>query len=383
MWSWIRRDITPVGVEVDGSGVRLAQFEFRRGRPPTLKLLHRALPPGSQSADPSEHRARSIATLRRMLADGGFSGRRVVASVPDSLVHLRTIRLPVGQAPPIDEAVRREARPLLPFELEQLHLQYIEAGQTRYGLERRHEVIVAASRRDEVDRFLGEFDAAGLDVVGLDLGPCAAYRAARCAYADEREVHALLSLGAASSHVVIGKGSQVRFMKRIAVGTVLLGEVVSRRLGIDPEDAAQLRRRLAAGSGADSDRQSIRRAFAQACRPTLEALVGEVSACLRYYGVAFRGRPPARLLVSGAEAGDAQLATMLKSVVSTPVAIADPLAGFPLPAGRPEQNACEWTTALGLALKSASPAIVPAVPSTLHPETDSDSVAPAAIASAA
>ena len=28
MWPWTRRDITPVGMDIDGSAVRLAQIEF-------------------------------------------------------------------------------------------------------------------------------------------------------------------------------------------------------------------------------------------------------------------------------------------------------------------------------------------------------------------
>ena len=55
---------------------------------------------------------------------------------------------------------------------------------------------------------------------------------------DEREIHANLEIGRLASHVVIGKGAQVRFIKRIAVGADHLADAVSRRLGIPREDAA-------------------------------------------------------------------------------------------------------------------------------------------------
>ena len=357
MWPWTGRQITPVGVEIDGPAVRLAQVEFRNNRPPEVRLLSRALPGQEQLGDEPQRLTIAIGLLRRMLADGGFVGRRIVASLPDHLVHLRTLRLVSGRSISLDAAVRLEARTLFSFPPEQLQLHYIEAGRTRFGAESRDEVIVAASPRDELDRLLVGFDRAGLDVAGLDLAPCAAYRACRRSSSDEREIQALLELGPLASHVIIGKAGQVRFLKRIAVGSSHLSEAVSRRLGISREDAARIRRRLFLDDPQGPDRQAIRRAAVQSCRSLLETLAAEVSACLRYYGVSFRGRAIERLLISGQDATDPHLGAMLSAALAVPVQIANPLAGMDLSRTSTSGDVSEWSAALGLAIRSA---IIPA-----------------------
>jgi type IV pilus assembly protein PilM len=292
-----------------------------------------------------------------MLVEGGFEGRRVITCLPDQLVHLKTLRLPPGRSDPLNESVRREAQVLFPFDLNEARLQYLDAGQTRYGTDVRDEVIVAASGKREVDAFLRELDAAGLDVSALDLSACAAYRAAQWPCSDDREIHAVLHLGETVSHVILGKGEHLRFLKRISIGTADMNSAVSRRLGIDAGDAAQVRRRVTGGADAvASDRDAIRRTVWQACRATLETLAADVSVCLRYYGVSFRGRRPERLVVSGPEAGNRQLCSILSSVGLPQIQGASPLAGFDhLGAPSAESGSDsggEWSVAAGLALKS-------------------------------
>ena len=358
MWPWTRREITPVGLEIGGAGIRLVQVRFRAGDRPTATLSHR--PPSSDLPGEGTARIHTAARIAcRMLAEAGFEGRRIVACLPDHLVHLKTLRLPPGRSESLDESVRREAQVLFPFDLKEARLQYLDAGQTRYGAEVRDEVIVAASGKREMDAFLLELDGAGLDVSALDLTPCAAYRAARWPCRDDREIHAVLHLGETASHLILGKGEHLRFLKRISIGTQDLNQAVSRRLGIDAGDAAQVRLRVAGGTG---DRDAICRTVWQACRATLETLAAEVSVCLRYYGVSFRGRRPERLVVSGPEAGNRQLCSILSSVALPQVQGASPLCGFehlgPLVTHNGSDLGGEWSVAAGLALKSvARPAL--------------------------
>lgn len=383
MWPWTRRELTPVGLEIDGTGVRLVQVRFRAGDRPAVRVSHRLVPTCQPSHDPLAPVRAAARAARRLLSDGGFSGRRVVTCLPDQLVHLKTLRLPPGCSKNLDQSVRREARVLFPFDIEAARLQHIEAGQTRYGTDVREEVIVAASVKREVDAFLLELNRAGLDVVALDLAPCAAYHAAQWGSAETREVHAVLHVGETSSHVAVGRGDSIRFLKRVSIGTEHLNSEVSRRLGIDTHDAAQVRRRVASAvAPPPGDRDTIRRPVWQACRSTLEALAGEVSICLRYYGVAFRGRRPECLLLSGPESGNQQLRSILSSAVSMPTDAVRPFASFELAAGvclEGGEPAGEWGVAAGLALKAAArPAqLIPAPTNAIACDVQGTSAAPA------
>ena len=381
MWPWTRQEVTPVGLEIDGTGIRLVQVRFRAGDRPTVTALHRSVPACEASHDWAADVRTAARAARRLLSDGGFTGRRVITCLPDRLVHLKTLRLPPGRSGQLDDSIQNEARVLFPFDVNDARLQYLDAGQTRYGADVRDEVIVAASVKHEVDTFLLELDRAGLDVTALDLRPCAAYRAAQWDGADNRAIHAVLHMGETSSYVTVGKGDRIRFLKRISIGTEHLNSEVSRRLGIDGHDAAQVRRRVADGvAPMPGDRDAIRRPVWQACRSTLEALAAEVSVCLRYYCVSFRGRRPECLLLSGPEAANQQLRSILSSAVLmrtdaiTPFASLDLAVGVTCSASEAARTG-EWSVAAGLALKSAR-----RPPSVTTPCVDpvTEAVAPAA-----
>jgi hypothetical protein len=81
-------------------------------------------------------------------------------------------------------------------------------------------------------------------------------------------------------------------------------------------------------------------------------LAHEVSLCLRYYSVTFRGQRPARVRLLGGEANDRGLRDALATSLVVPVEIYEPLQGIDheLPV-TPGQPLCEWGVAFGAAMR--------------------------------
>ena len=363
-----RPEVLPAGLAIGAGEVRLAQLSSRQARLPWVALAHRPLPTAARPAGRADSidLIRAAAELaRQMLDDGQVLGRRVVAALPDAIVHIRTLRVAATDSReiPSRDLLRREASLLFPFDLAQARLQFIHAGLTRHGTELWHEVIAAASLARQIESFVGELDRVGLEVESVDLAPSAMYRGLAWHCEDPAAVHAIVHVGEQNTHVVIGAGSAVRFIKSLAPGgAASLNDAVSRRLGITAEEAAQLRARLnhpAATVAGAVDREPVRKAVWQACRAEVETLAGEVALCLRYYRVAFRGAQPQRLTLTGPEAANPQLRSML-AVTGLTVEAANPFDGFDLssasPAHLPAHSTAQWALPMGLALRSLSKA---------------------------
>jgi type IV pilus assembly protein PilM len=98
----------------------------------------------------------------------------------------------------------------------------------------------------------------------------------------------------------------------------------------------------------DQQDPEIARGIAEATRPVIDKLTNEVSMCVRYYSVAFRGQPLKRMIVAGGEA-TAALAERLGTQLDIKSELGDPLRAFEsasLPGRR-----CQWDVALGLAMR--------------------------------
>jgi hypothetical protein len=87
----------------------------------------------------------------------------------------------------------------------------------------------------------------------------------------------------------------------------------------------------------------------------MEELGREISLCLRYYSVTFRGHRPTKLRLVGGEACDPQLQSLLNSALVIPVEIGRPLYSVNTSRMKPSDRRgamCEWALALGLSLRT-------------------------------
>jgi hypothetical protein len=86
----------------------------------------------------------------------------------------------------------------------------------------------------------------------------------------------------------------------------------------------------------------------------MEQLARELSLCLRYYSVTFRGQRPSRVRLIGGEAVDPQLHLILGAGLTVPVESGRPLHNVNTSNMRPSDRRgymSEWTVAFGLSLK--------------------------------
>jgi len=104
---------------------------------------------------------------------------------------------------------------------------------------------------------------------------------------------------------------------------------------------------------------STRQVMVDAVSAVAEDLAKEVSLCLRYYTVTFRGRRVERAVFAGGGAYEDILLNVLKRRLAVEIEVAQPLRGFDLSGARTNVHFnssgrglfCEWAVAVGLSLK--------------------------------
>lgn len=354
--------ILPIGLDLGHDSVKLLQLELRDGRLAVRAAARQGLDPAlwekANSTEDDRRRAvaAAAAAVRALVRGEGFSGRAVVASVPRELLHIKNVRIPITIGGDVAAAVAAEAKATLAFDVDQAKVRYLSAGQVRQGNDVRQEVIALAAKSDDLDGFLEQLAPARVRVESLDAEPCALFRGwAFFAPPDEREeLQVLVEVGLRRTQVVIGRENMISFIKTIETGGLALHAAVSRKLGISLEEARALRRRVAEELSERSPRDSVRRAVIDAGRSTLADLARDVSLCLRYHAVTFRGQRPHRVRLLGGEAFDPQLQAALSAALALPVQVGRISAELDTSTMSPADlrgGLSDWAVALGLALK--------------------------------
>ena len=310
-----------------------------------------------------------IEQLRGAFAAGGFTGRRCVVSLPRTEIRIQSVRLPRMPEQELRQAAMWEASQRFGFDRNAMEVDIIRTGAELQGGESREEVLLIAVPHEVINAWIEPVIAAGLRPVALETHCTALARTFsrhEKGTASQPEVRVVVDVGASGSTVMILRGDQIAFCKPIAIGGADFDRAVAQHLQIDVAAARELRaERMAAtagpgSEGVDTD-PSIERAEYDAVRPLLGTFAKEVVLCTRYYGVTFRGHPPARLILTGGDGLEARLGEILQEQCKIPASHDDDGSALDRLATRirkilqrPSGPSASWAVAAGLSLRGLS-----------------------------
>ena len=387
----------PIGIDYGSCGVKMLQVREKAGRIHVVgaSRIEVALPtppeeptePGAEPGEPAAAAAAANETtslaqqIRAAYSAGGFSGARCVISLARDDVHLQSIRLPKMPDDELRQTALWEASQRFGLDRNAMEVDFIRTGATLQSGENREEVILIAASHAAIGARVEPVLAAGLRPIAVDTAFAALVRTF-CRQArresDRASVRAVVDVGESGATVLIVRGDQVAFCKPVAIGGRHFNMAVAEHLQMEVPQAAELRASRIAGErdqkadkptgasneSAASDEEHIDmdpatdRAVYEAVRPLMGDLVKEITLCLRYYGVTFRGHPPEHIILTGGDGLEPRLSDVLANTCKAPVVFDDPastlassLPGIRTCMNRTPGPGAAWSVALGLSLR--------------------------------
>jgi type IV pilus assembly protein PilM len=351
MVSWMNlKRHGPIGVDLGHSSIKLVQLNGDRTE--VLDAARWDLPAG-QIVNEERRQQQLTDALRQMREGRRFRGRDAVLCLGSPELFVQNIRVAKGPAEGLERSVRTEAESRLPFPVNEAELRYLEAADVRHGETLKRELILLACQKTIVEQTVTIAQAAGLRPVAIDVEPTALLRCYHKQFRrDEDRVQGVMyiHMGASSTIIVIAQGNVPLFVKYIAIAGQQLDEAVARHLKMDLAQAAALRRNCG-DRRADQQDPEIVRSLSESVRPVVERWANELSLCLRYYSVTFRGQPLARAILSGGEA-TAALCEMAGGRLGLRCELGEPLRAFDQPQSTGRKT--QWDLATGLALREVT-----------------------------
>jgi len=320
-----------------------------------------------EACDAREQEKAVVTAIRRVLADGQFRGRNVVSALPIDKIRITSLRLAEAEMDQADKILRKEAADRFGLDPAKDAIDYLLAGSVRQGDEVKNEYILFAVDNEIVNAHIQLLEEAGLTPTAIDAPFCALFRTFERTMRrqeDRERTIIFIDIGHRYTTVVFGRGGEICFVKQIAIGMAQFDDEVASALGLAAPEAESFRLRLQKEDSLDA---ATRRLVVDALNVTSEQLAGEVSLCLRYYTVTFRGKRVERAVVAGGGAYEQVLRDVLRRQLSVEVEVAEPLRGFELERDRIDNEGAngfaDLALAVGLSLKGWEPPL--AVPTAL------------------
>jgi type IV pilus assembly protein PilM len=402
--SWFSSNANPIGVDFGSDGLRMAQVESVNGEY-RLVAAARADVPSLVRNDPNAKLTFFAETVRELLGQGNFRGRKAVLSLPASVMTIQHLRVPRMDEAALKQALPWESRGRLPYDPSHALLRHQVAGEVFADGEQKLEVILMAAQREWVNQFLAAAAKARLDVVGMNVEPKALVECFGHVYrrkSDSEMVNLFVDIGCGATRAIIAKGADIMFARSIPIGGDHMTRAVASASKGTFEDAKILRIKLChAQAMADAARvapasppsadtasesatetngatgivpnaeQSVSADSARvdaACREPLERLVQELQLCRRYHESTFPSLHVGRLVFVGGEARQRSLCQQIAQAMDLAATVGDPMVRM----GRTTEVGADsgidrrlpqpdWAVALGLTMgPQGAPATVQA-----------------------
>jgi type IV pilus assembly protein PilM len=379
-WCLKNRGLRPIGLDIGHGSIKMIQLLIDDGHMSVVAADEIRIETDT-NGDEQARRIAVVSAMKRMLAQGHFRGKDVVSCLPSGKLKITSVRLAETDADTLEQSVRKEAAQRFGLDPERDAMDYLIAGSVRQGDEIKNELILFATSSETIKDHIEMLEEVGLRPVAIDPIPCALFRSfgrSLRRQEDRERTVVFVDIGSRFTTVVFGSAGQISLVKQIQIGGERFVREVAAKLGVSTGEAEMLRKSLhdeknaplikpeasvsQVGEGRLEVDASMRDTITDVASSVAEELAREISLCLRYYTVTFRGERVERAIFAGGGVYEDILIDVLRRQLAVDIEMAEPLRGFDLSSERANLNfhsdrrglLCEWAVAVGLSLKGWS-----------------------------
>lgn len=300
--------------------------------------------------DASEIAMKNLAErIKEMRKEAGIGTNRCVAGIPEAPIFSRLITLPVVEDTDLDEAVSWELKPLIPVDINEVDIAYIDVAEKTVNERKFVDVFAVAAPKTLTERYKKLAELAGLELLALETKALAVTRTVDFNYGAEDKDIMVFQFDSLTTDLVLAKDGVPVFTQSVSTGADALTKAIAADYGIDEQQALQYRDSF----GLDSTKGEGK--IARSLEPIMQILVNEVNRTLTYFREKLGEAGATKAYICGEASQLPGLAEYLSQKVGIEARIVDPLANLKV-TGKAKKdlaqiNPASFAVSIGLSIK--------------------------------
>ncbi|MGE0338068.1 MAG: pilus assembly protein PilM [Gammaproteobacteria bacterium] len=347
-----RRKNTPLlGVDISSTSVKLLELVRSGNRYRVESYAVEPLPPNSVMEKNITDAQLVGEAIGRAVKKSGTRTRAAACAVAGSSVITKVISMPANLGEEeLEGRIQIEADQYIPYSLDEISMDFSVLGPSSTDPDR-IDVLLAASRSDNVDVRIAALEVGGLqakvvDVEAFALENAVALLAGQGGPVGGAHIVAVMDVGATASTLSVLEDSKIIYTREQLFGGRQLTDEIQRRYGLSYEEAGLAKRQ---GGLPDNYEPEV-------LRPFMESMAQEINRALQFFYSSSQVGAVDHVVIAGGCASIAGIDALVQSKLDTPVTIANPFASMTAaPKVRAEalaNDAPALMIACGLALRS-------------------------------
>lgn len=340
-----------LGIDISASAIKLLELSESGGK---YRIESYAVEPLPANSVVEKNIADADAVgeaIGRAVKKSGSRTKYGAAAVSGSAVITKVITMSAGLSDEdMESQIQIEADQYIPFPLEEVSMDFEILGPTE-GNEEQVDVLLAASRSENVDLRIAALEVGGLeakvvDVEAFALENAVAMMARELFGGGQGQVIAVADVGSAATTFSVLENLKIVYSREQAFGGAQLTEDIQRRYGLSYEEAG-----LAKKQGGLPDNYGP-----EVLEPFKESMAQQISRAQQFFFSSSSIAQIDHLILAGGCASIEGISEIVETAVGIPTVIANPFANMSLASRVPAQalnnDAPSLMVSCGLALRS-------------------------------
>ena len=308
-----------LGIDISATSVKLLELSSVSGRYRVESYAVEPLPPNAVAEKTITDAQLVGEAIGRAVKRAGTRTKLAACAVPGSAVITKVISMPNDlREIELEEQVRVEADQYIPYSMDEISLDFTVLGPTQ-GDATRIDVLLAASRSENVDSRVGALEIAGLkarivDVEAFALENTMQMISSQAGPIANAHIVAVMDVGATTATLSVLEDSKIIYTREQLFGGRQLTEEIQRRYGISYEEAGLAKRQ---GGLPDNYEPEI-------LRPFMESMAHEVNRALQFFYSSNQVGSVDHVMLAGGCSCLPGIDAMVQSKIDTPTTIANP-----------------------------------------------------------
>ena len=307
-----------VGLDIGSATVKLVELKQKKGGQYQLQRIGvEPLSPEAIVDGSIMDSSLVVDAIHKLTEQTGIKTSNFATSVSGHSVIIKKIELPAMEPDELAESIQWEAEQHIPFDINDVRLDYVTLTGEEAALETM-EVLLVAVKREKVNDYVSVISQSGKSPVIVDVDAFAIQNAYELNYdLDPLKVVALVNMGAGVTNInVVARASSV-FWRDLSFGGNQFTEALQREFNLSFDQAELLKRGESVGSYTPSD-----------ARKVLDAVSGEMANEIQktfdFFGATSSEGSVDEIVLSGGCALTPNLREVLRERFGLPVELLNP-----------------------------------------------------------
>lgn len=227
-----------LGVDIGVSGIKVVELDSQHNRPVLLTYGFNNRPAADFGKKLIDDPVAASALLKRICEKAQTVSKRVITSLPISMVFSAVINVPVASEKEMRPAVEVQAAKLSPWPIADIVLDWKAITEGKKNGEKTTPVLVTGAEKTLIKKYLDIFKLAGLEINSLETE---AFALMRSLVGEEKGASMILDIGGERTNIVIVMGGVPMVSRSIGLGGRLFTGELSKRLGVGDMEAEELK----------------------------------------------------------------------------------------------------------------------------------------------